>query len=119
MHLEDPEAALQELLVNAFDGNPDGLLAWVRVALGPPIYNELSTSKPLKSLAFDTMLAARRHGRLDQAMFHSLRRERPALAGPIDLVARKVPLNGGKTVERPFVAVAREQVQIAYEDDQQ
>ena len=83
------EAALQELLVNAFDGNPDGLLAWVRLALGPPIYNELSSSKPLKSLAFDTMLAARRHGRLDQAMFHSLRRERPALAGPIDLVARK------------------------------
>jgi hypothetical protein len=83
------EAALQELLVNAFDGNPDGLLAWVRLALGPPIYNELSTSKPLKTLAFDTMLAARRHGRLDHAMFHSLRRERPALAGPIDLVARK------------------------------
>jgi hypothetical protein len=27
--------------------------------------------------------------------------------------------NSGKTVERPFVAVAREQVQIAYEDDQQ
>jgi CHAT domain len=83
------EAALQELLVNAFDGNPDGLLAWVRLALGPPIYNELASTKPLKSLAFDTMLAARRHGRLDEAMFHSLRRERPALAGPIDLVARK------------------------------
>jgi hypothetical protein len=83
------EAALQALLVNAFDGNPDGLLAWVRIALGPAIHNELPSRGGLAHLAHQTMLAAGRHGRIDAAMFHSLRRERPALAGPIDLVARK------------------------------
>jgi hypothetical protein len=83
------EAALQSLLVEVFDGDPGGLLAWVRLALGPEIFNELSSTKPLKQLAFDVMLAARRHGYLNEAMFHSLRQIRPSLAGPIDLVARR------------------------------
>jgi hypothetical protein len=83
------EAALQDLLVEVFDGDPDGLLAWVRLSLGPDIHNELSSTKSLKSLAFDTMLAAKRHGCLNQAMFHSLRQKRPALDGAIRAVAQK------------------------------
>lgn len=83
------EAALQALLVNAFDGNPDGLLAWVRIALGPAIHNDLPSRGGLIHLAHQTMLAAGRHGRIDAAMFHSLRQERPALAGAIREVAQQ------------------------------
>jgi hypothetical protein len=83
------EAALQALLVNAFDGNPDGLLAWVRIALGPAIHNELPGAGGLTHLAHHTMLAAGRHGRIDMAMFHSLRGQRPALAGAIREVAQQ------------------------------
>jgi hypothetical protein len=83
------EAALQNLLENAFDGNPDGLLAWVRIALGPRIHNELPSKGGLTYLAHQTMLAAGRHGRVDADMFHSLRQERPALAGAIHEVAQQ------------------------------
>ncbi|HWN67597.1 MAG TPA: CHAT domain-containing protein [Haliangium sp.] len=83
------EAALQDLLVNAFDGNPAGLLQWVRLTLGPQIHNELPSGGGLTELAHQTMLAAGRHGRVDEAMFYSLRRERPALAGAIGEVAQK------------------------------
>lgn len=83
------EAALQALLVDAFSGSPDGLLQWVRLALGPDIHNELSARDGLNELAHQTMLAAGRHSRVDAAMFHSLRQKRPALDGAIRAVAQK------------------------------
>lgn len=82
------EAALKDLLVDAFDGDLDGLGRWVRDALGRRIHNELPGGRTsLIQLAFEIMLAAGRHGRVDAALFRSLLAERPTLADRIREVA--------------------------------
>jgi hypothetical protein len=83
------EKALTDLLVDVFSGDPGGLLQWVRFACGPQIHHELPGSgASLSNLAFEIVMAAHRHGRIDPHMFRILLAERPALSARIREVAR-------------------------------
>jgi hypothetical protein len=86
---QNKEAALTDLFVQAFDGSMSGLRQWVHRYLGVQIHRELpGEGVSLSQLAFETTLAAGRHGRADAAMFASLCQERPNLTPQIRDVAR-------------------------------
>jgi DNA polymerase III delta prime subunit len=82
------EAALTTLLVDLFDGDAAGLRQWVRLSLGKGIHDELPDSGSLGQLAFETMIAIQRHGRIDNKLFQSLQELRPQRAERILGVAR-------------------------------
>jgi WD40 repeat protein len=81
------EAALSGLLVDAFDGDPDGLRQWVRLHLGQSIAHELPDGLALTKLAFQVVLVAQRHGRVDQSFFDHLRDARRGLEARIGAIA--------------------------------
>jgi hypothetical protein len=85
---QNREAALSKLLTELFDGNGAGLLQWVRLHLGKTIHDELPAGFSLSQLAFEATLAIQRHGRVDRALFESLRDLRPGLDARIREVAR-------------------------------
>jgi WD40 repeat protein len=81
------EAALSGLLADAFDGDPEGLRQWVRLHLGQAIAHELPEGLGLSKLAFQVVVVAQRHGRVDQAFFDHLHDARPGLEGRIRAIA--------------------------------
>jgi hypothetical protein len=121
----DKEGALTALLVDLFDGDAAGLRQWVRLRLGKAIHDELPDSGSLGQLAFETMLAIQRHGRIDIALFQSLYELRPRRADRIRDVARLYgvgtsasrgilsderpasPFLAGPAIERPEAFVGR------------
>jgi hypothetical protein len=84
----DRERELMALLLDAFDGDAADLRRWTRLDIGVAIHRELPDGASLAELAFQAMLAIRRHGLASQKLFESLWRKRPALAERIQHVAR-------------------------------
>jgi hypothetical protein len=84
----DRERELMALLLDAFDGDAADLRRWARLDIGVTIHRELPDGVSLAELAFQAMLAIRRHGLASQKLFESLSRKRPALAERIQHVAR-------------------------------
>jgi hypothetical protein len=84
----DRERELTALLCHVFDGDTAGLRRWVRLDVGDTIHRELPDGASLAELAFQVMLAIRRHGLASRQVFDTLSRARPALAARIQDVAR-------------------------------
>lgn len=84
----DREFVLSALFADAFDGDVAGLLRWIRLSFGKQIHHELPSTLSLAELAFQSMLAIQRSGRVDHALFEDLLALRPGLGARIREVAR-------------------------------